>query len=71
MHGKRCESRLFAFGRWDAPIRNELDAADRILAANMKRQGRALVDAASEPARPVRDEMDGHATEVFLLFWTE
>ena len=37
----------------------ELDAADRILAANMKRQDRALVDAEIENARPVREAMDG------------
>ena len=36
-----------------------IDAADQILAANMVHQGRALVDAASEPAHPVRDAMDG------------
>ena len=37
----------------------ELDAADRILAANMKRKDRALVDAEIEAAHPVRDAMDG------------
>ena len=93
-HGKRCESRLFAFGsvcRWcmtdfrtrprlivhfrKCPARvegmrmygtstlgpeemDELDAADRILAAHMKRQGRALFDAASEPAHSVRVAMN-------------
>ena len=36
----------------------ELDAADRILAANRKRQGRAFFDAASEPAHSVRVAMD-------------
>ena len=94
VHGKRCESRLFAFGsvcRWrmtDFRTRprlivhfrkcpacvdgmrlygmstlgpeemDELDAADRILAADMKRQGRALFDAASEPAQSVRVAMN-------------
>ena len=37
---------------------DELDAADRILAANMKRQGGALFDAASEPAHSVRVAMN-------------
>ena len=37
---------------------DELDAADRILGANMKRQGRALFDAASEPAHSVRVAMN-------------
>ena len=94
VHGKRCESRFFAFGsvcRWcmtDFRTRprlimhfrkcpacadgmrmygmstlgpeemDELDAADRILAANMKRQGRALFDAASEPVHSVRVAMN-------------
>ena len=34
----------------------ELDTADRALAASMKRQGRSFVDAASEPAHAVRTE---------------
>ena len=97
VHGKRCESRLFALGsvcRWcmtDFRTRprlivhfrkcpacvvgmreygmstlgpeemDELDAADRVLAASMKRQGRSFFDAASEPAHSVRIEriLDG------------
>ena len=37
----------------------ELDIADRALAASMKRQGRSFVDAASEPAHTVRTELVG------------
>ena len=94
VHGKRCESRLFALGsvrRWcmtDFRTRprlivhfrkcpacvdgmrmygmstlgpeemDELDVADRALAASMKRQGRSIVDAASEPAHTVRFELN-------------
>ena len=93
VHGRRCESRLFALGsvcRWcmtDFRTRprlivhfrkcpacvegmqaygmstlgpeemQELDTADRALAASMKRQGRSFVDAASEPAHAVRTEV--------------
>ena len=93
VHGRRCESRLFALGsvcRWcmtDFRTRprlivhfrkcpacvegmqaygmstlgpeemEELDTADRALAASMKRQGRSFVDAASEPAHAVRTEV--------------
>ena len=93
VHGRRCESRLFALCsvcRWcvtDFRTRprlivhfrkcpacvdgmrmygmstlqpeemEELDIADRVLAANMKRQGRSFVDAASEPAHTVRIEL--------------
>ena len=35
---------------------DELDAADRVLAASMKRQGRSFFDAASEPAHSARIE---------------
>ena len=92
VHGRRCESRLFALGsvcRWcmtDFRTRprlivhfrkcpacvegmqaygmstlgpeemEELDIADRALAASMKRQGRSFVDAANEPAHDVRIE---------------
>ena len=35
---------------------DELDAADRVLAASMKRQGRSFFDAASEAAHSVRIE---------------
>ena len=37
----------------------ELDAVDRVLAANMKRQGRTLFDKASEPAHPANFALDG------------
>ena len=37
---------------------DELDAADRVLGASMKRQGRALFDATSEPAHAVRIAMN-------------
>ena len=37
----------------------ELGAFDGVLAANMKRQGRTLFDATSEPSHPANFALDG------------
>ena len=53
----RSRPRLNGMSTLGLEAMDELDAADRILAANMKRQGRALFDA-SEPVHSVRVAMN-------------
>ena len=63
VHFRKCPAcvhgmRMYGMSTLPPEEMDELDAADRILAANMKRQGRALFDAASEPAHSVRVAMN-------------
>ena len=63
VHFRKCLAcvdgmRMYGMSTLGPEEMEELDAADRMLAANMKRQGRALFDAASEPAHSVRVAMN-------------
>ena len=63
MHFRKCPAcvdgmRMYGMSTLGPEEMDELDAADRILAANMKHQGRALFDPPSEPAHSVRVAMN-------------
>ena len=63
VHFRKCQAcvdgmRMYGMSTLGPEEIDEVDVADRILAANMKRQGRALFDAASELAHSVRVAMN-------------
>ena len=64
VHFRKCPAcvdgmRMYGMSTLGPEEMEELDIADRALAASMKRQGRSFVDAASEPAHTVRTELVG------------